>query len=445
MTTHFVISDLHLGMGHLADGHTWHPLEDFRAEADAAFDRLLARMAKENADELIINGDWIDFLQLEPFAYQDSLYSKNGQRLGWTEEESLEKLENCKAANAHKDFFDKLGDFLRAGAKLTVMLGNHDPDLFWPKVQEEIRKLLQPAEREQVEFVRTFVRRGTAHVEHGNQHCSPENRFQDPENIFHQCVSDGKVRFEMVWGSIFVMEFFNSLEQAHPYADKIKPTASAVWLGIKNGWIDGEAGGKFVKFLKGAGIPWHSLAELLVEQRRSPKELIRSIKDKKLSNQLLQVYNADPEFRKEFDEEIAQTPDEEWKSINTPDNDPPVGLDELTPASDEATVTLGLFRDDVEFRGVRRLLKQMGVAQVIFGHTHTEIDGGGAHVLIKNYYNTGTWMRRLDLKKKENRELLKNVTAEDLKRDELFESNIVAARIEVDNGSTTVSLEQITH
>jgi UDP-2,3-diacylglucosamine pyrophosphatase LpxH len=431
-------------MGRLADGRTWHPLEDFRAEADAAFDKLLARMVKEKADELIINGDWIDFLQLEPFAYQDSLYSKNGQRLGWAEEESLEKLESCKAAHAHKEFFDKLGDFLKTGAKLTVMLGNHDPDLFWPKVQEELHVVLQPPERTQVEFVRTFVRRGTAHVEHGNQHCSPENKFQDPENIFHQCVSDGKVRLEMVWGSIFVMEFFNWLERTHPYADKIKPTVSAVWLGIKNGWINGEAGGKFMKFLKGAGIPWRSLTELLSEQRRSPKELIQSIKDKKLSNRLFQIYNADPEFRKAFDEEVARTSDEDWKSINTPDNDPSVGLDELTPALDESSPTLGLFRDDVEFRSVRRLLRQTGVEQVVFGHTHTEIDGGGAGALVKNYYNTGTWIRRLDLKKKENRELLKTVTAEDLKRDELFESNIVVARIEVENGSTTVSMEQVT-
>jgi UDP-2,3-diacylglucosamine pyrophosphatase LpxH len=431
-------------MGRLKDGTGWYPLEDFREDAEAAFDQLLDLMERERADELIINGDWIDFLQLEPFAYTVDLYTEAGRRLGWTEGESLQKLESCKAAHAHLSFFQKLRDFLRGGRKVTVMLGNHDPDLFWPKVQAELRDLLRPPREELLEFVRTHVRRGTAHIEHGNQHGSPENRFQDPLNIFHRCWSDGLERLEMVWGSIFVMEFFNELEQTHPYADKIKPTLSAVWLGLSNGWLDRALAAKFVKFLKGAGVPWRSLGEMLSDRGRDPKDIIRSIRDKKLARELLEIYNRDTGFREALRVELERTGTEEWASINTLGNDPPVTLDELTPTDEETSITLGLFRQDAEIRAAKRLLVQSKVEHVIFGHTHTEMDGAGPNAVIENYYNTGTWIRRLDLKKSENRQLMRTISKDDLKRDEIFESRIMTALVELgESGQTQVSLIQI--
>jgi len=92
-------------MGRLNDG-SWHKLEDFMY--DEQFKRYLDFIARDGGDELIINGDWIDFLQLEPFAYQAGLFSEDGHQLGWTEDDSLKKLEKCVAANAHKPFFDDL-------------------------------------------------------------------------------------------------------------------------------------------------------------------------------------------------------------------------------------------------------------------------------------------------------------------------------------------------
>jgi UDP-2,3-diacylglucosamine pyrophosphatase LpxH len=441
MTRHFVISDLHLGMGRLENGD-WHPLEDFKS--DAAFGKFLGFVEQEQADELIINGDWIDFLQLEPFAYSKGLFAENGQRLGWTEEESLQKLESCRAAHAHKEFFDYLRDFLKAGRKVTVIMGNHDPDIFWPRVQVELRNLLRPPKPGRLEFIRTFVRRGTAHIEHGNQHCSPENKFQDPKKIFHPSKGDGEERLEMIWGSIFVMEFFNSLERTHPYADKIKPTESALWLGIKNRWVNGEIVALFVKFLRGAGIPFGTITNLLSEQRKQPIELIKGIKDKRIARELLEIYGESPEFKKSFDEEIGLTAQEEWKSINAPSNDPPVSLDELTPTVAEESRTLGLFREGAEFRGARKLLKQDSVSQVIFGHTHMEIDGADPKAKVKNYFNTGTWIKNLDLKKGENRESLENITMDDLKKDELFELRLMTAVIDVNKDShANVSLQRI--
>src|SRR5580765_7777197 len=112
MSRHYVISDLHLGMGKLPD-QSWHPLEDFRS--DAAFKSFLDFLEDDDAEELIINGDWLDFMQLEPYAYTPDFFSVDGHRLGWTEEDSLQKLENCR--KAHAGFFSDLSSFIAANKK----------------------------------------------------------------------------------------------------------------------------------------------------------------------------------------------------------------------------------------------------------------------------------------------------------------------------------------
>jgi len=178
---HYVISDLHLGMGRLKDDR-WHPPEDFMY--DARFKRYLDFIENDGGDELIINGDWIDFMQLEPYAYHPGLFSEDGHQLGWTQEDSKQKLENCVAANAHKAFFDDLRSFLaNAKVRLCILMGNHDPDLFWPEVQQRVRDLLGASDRSKLQFVPQSIARGSAHIEHGNQYCSPENRFYNPANI----------------------------------------------------------------------------------------------------------------------------------------------------------------------------------------------------------------------------------------------------------------------
>ena len=444
MTRHYVISDLHLGMGRRDDG-SWHPLEDFKS--DELFGRYLNFISDDGGDELIINGDWIDFHQLEPFAYPEQrLFSADGHRLGWTEADSLKKLESCKAAGAHKKFFDDLGHFLRTtGKKLIIVMGNHDPDLFWLLMQAEVRSLLGPREEGQLEFVQTSLLCGTAHVEHGNQHCSPENKFYNPNNIFHLGAAGDVARLEMVWGTIFVMEFFNKIEEAFPYADNIKTQSRALWLGIKNGWVGGDMAAKFVKFIWGAGIPWGSLsANVLSDQPQSPEELIAGIADPEISRELFERYDGNPDFRSRFDEEIAQTAAEEWEAVNAPNHQRPVTDEQLTPAVDDEASRLGLVRDEPEFRGASELLGGPGVEYVVFGHTHSEIDGSDPKAVVANYFNTGSWVNSLDLSKRENRERLKNITGEDLQRDDLFELRLRQAVIDVDDdGRTSVELRPI--
>lgn len=432
MTRHYVISDMHLGMGRRADGE-WHPLEDFKS--DDAFKEFLDLAEDGGADELIINGDWIDFTQLEPLAYRMDLFSEEGLRLGWTEEESVSKLESCLAG--HRGLFDDLRHFMASGKRVTILQGNHDPELFWAGVQEKLRGVLSPPRHEHLQFVATSVRRGGAHIEHGHQHCSPENKFIDPENVFHHCTLDNRMRVELPWGSVFVMEFFNPLEEGLPFADNIKPTSRAIWLGIRNGWVGGRTAAKFMKFLLGVGLPWGALAANVLKARRPPEDLIQTINDETIRQELGEVYDRDRVFRREFDEEVLGSTDEEWRGINSSPQQP-VTIEDLVPPVNPASRTLGVFRDgDPELRGAKKLLRQEGVRQVIFGHTHTEIDGALPDVRVRNYFNTGSWVNSMDMKDPRKRARLQNITPADLRDDELFDVRLTAALVEVGEGDRT--------
>lgn len=439
MTRHYVISDTHLGMGRRAGGG-WHPLEDFKS--GNAFKKFLDAAEDDGVDELIINGDWIDFTQLEPLAYKMDLFSEEGLRLGWTEEESVHKLENCLAG--HRGVFDDLRHFLAAGKRLTILQGNHDPELFWGRVQDKLRGVLSPPQGDQLQFVATSVRRGSAHIEHGHQHCSPENKFADPENVFYRCTLDNRTRVELPWGSVFVMEFFNPLEESLPFADNIKPTSRAVWLGIRNGWVGGRTAAKFMKFLLGVGLPWGAVAANVLTARRPPEELIQTINDESVRQELGEVYDRDPGFRREFDEEVMSSTEEEWRAINSP-RQQPVTIDDLEPPVNPAAGVLGLFRDgDPEIRGARKLLGGEDVRQVIFGHTHTELDGALADARVRDYFNTGSWVNSLDMKDPRKRARLQSVTREDLSDEEMFDVRLTAAIVEVsEDGRTEVTLIRI--
>src|SRR5262245_25159176 len=122
---HYVISDLHLGMG--KKNGDLHPLEDF--DSDAAFAKFL-EIVSENNGQLIINGDWIDFLQLEPLPSVGSRKTVEGIPLGWSAQEALVRLETC--LTTHCEHFKQVEDYLKRGGSLIVMQGNHDADWFFP-------------------------------------------------------------------------------------------------------------------------------------------------------------------------------------------------------------------------------------------------------------------------------------------------------------------------
>src|SRR5690348_13122263 len=118
MTYHAVLSDLHWGEGK--------HLEDFaRGREFVGFVDYVSAQGRKHGGcaELIINGDFIDFLRVAPFGPHP-----------WRK--ATDKLE--RAYQAHEPEFRSLSRFIEAGHRLVILVGNHDFELFFPEVQARL-------------------------------------------------------------------------------------------------------------------------------------------------------------------------------------------------------------------------------------------------------------------------------------------------------------------
>jgi UDP-2,3-diacylglucosamine pyrophosphatase LpxH len=137
-----VVSDLHLG-------------EDLRPGGTAvSYLRHLVRLERELEEflkhhtanrldgrpwRLVVNGDMVDFMSMkilpepeqegERVHPEDRLYG-----LGWSERAAQKKME--RVIVRHQSVFRALGDFVRAGNELAIVVGNHDVEFHYAAVQQ---------------------------------------------------------------------------------------------------------------------------------------------------------------------------------------------------------------------------------------------------------------------------------------------------------------------
>src|SRR5258706_1830715 len=168
-----VISDLHLASGQL---------DDFDPEIEDALVEFLGQVSSERREtELVINGDFLDFVQAAPWQSQEfESETPAGLPLCFTESQSLQKLETI--LDAHSKTFAALSRLLKSEniQRLTILPGNHDADLFWPKVRAEItRCLVQEPERTKLQF----------HLEQAYQPASRPDLWIEPGHQRDPCNS----------------------------------------------------------------------------------------------------------------------------------------------------------------------------------------------------------------------------------------------------------------
>jgi UDP-2,3-diacylglucosamine pyrophosphatase LpxH len=257
-----VISDLHLSEGRDAKSGKFSKNEDFFSGEE--FERFLsyyqdARRWNGAKWHLIVNGDFLDFLQV--IDTEDSSPSGShgpdgqGRGLPCGEQETVRKL--AVIAGGHRLFFESLAGFVAAGNLLTVIKGNHDVEFHYRGVRETFlaelkaafsrRQNRDPDWRKDRKIENVGV--GTVHfsdwfyfekdllwVEHGNRY--------EGFNSFKYWLSplmpeipkwDSKRRNEidLPFGSLFVRYLFNRIESVEPFADNIKPATKFVWWLIR--------------------------------------------------------------------------------------------------------------------------------------------------------------------------------------------------------------------
>lgn len=208
-----VISDLHLGKGtHLENGGI-NSLEEFYfGEKLIEFLQYYSSGSyKEYEVELIINGDFLNFLQVD---YRGHFLTVI------TESISLDVLKSI--LRGHDRVFKAMAEFASKGNNsITYIVGNHDQCMLWPACRAHFNSVIgKPVRYKNIVYYFDGV-----HVEHGHMH-EAANRM-DPKKFFLKKDLAEPI-LNLPFGSHFFVELVLKVKQKYPHVDKIRPFSKMI-------------------------------------------------------------------------------------------------------------------------------------------------------------------------------------------------------------------------
>ncbi|MBD3305323.1 hypothetical protein GF339_03095 [candidate division KSB3 bacterium] len=384
----FIISDLHLGDGR-QEG-----LEDFDHHAAENFVNFFREVAALGGVKVILNGDFIDFPQI-----QLNEKSASPQRfLGTTEAESTARLQHAMAG--HPDEFHALEEFLaREGNELLLITGNHDVDLCW---DQTLRTLMQRIGATEENFKTGIAyREGGVYVTHGHQY-SDDNQIDVPINFTFN-------RLNSCWGTLFVEHFFNRIEAQYPLLDNARPMWKAALSALlyEDLLVTGQFAAELLMFVKNFRVPLrdYAISALLGWQPKT-----RSLREKNVENlvagvqidalrEKLQALRHQPEFRQGFDATLQDLDNTQWdRLLSGVDSHEQDVQDLLLNGESSHPQSRSFFSSTDNYQQAARCIAryQPAIRVVVMGHTHVGIDakllqaeGSGRTFL---YFNSGTWV-----------------------------------------------------
>ncbi|MFK8138909.1 MAG: metallophosphoesterase [Bdellovibrionales bacterium] len=228
-----VISDLHLCEAHITDptNPLWKKFKTKQFFFDDIFQDFLediSRDAKIKSDELridpsielVLNGDIFDFDSVTKLPdsppYKMSWLERN-RGLHPEEPKSVFKI-RCILED-HDVFVEALREFIIAGNKLVIVVGNHDVELLYPGVQSEILKFLNLSmeEKTRVRFTPWFyISNEDTLIEHGHQY-DPYCICQNP---IHPMVRQfNRVELRLPFGNLASRYMINGMGFFNPHVD----------------------------------------------------------------------------------------------------------------------------------------------------------------------------------------------------------------------------------
>lgn len=388
--TKIIVSDLHLGAGSFGGKN---PLEDFRSDEEfRGF--LLALRAESEATgrpmDLVINGDFIEFLQVPavPLSEYDPsrVYPEEAFR---STRESDCVLRTDLVIAGHPAVFEALGAFLSESPRRTVTIvkGNHDIPLHWPGVQERIRRAMGATgpRAPLLTFAARFFYQDGVYVEHGNQYRDPLNsleNFEDPEDPQRP----GHLRMPV--GSRFVIEFYNRIEYEKWWVDAVKPITAliAYGLALETGFA-----------LKALGALLAALPEMLFRPYAAPGPASLDMLRQGKTEEVLRSWEEDPAFRRALNQSLdavlrdwgpaPAVPRRRWTSLRETWLRLQMLLRPRRAFLERGRDISRRFSDGLADEA-RRILREHGMPVVVFGHTH---DARWDEFPEGVYLNSGTW------------------------------------------------------
>ena len=208
----FIISDLHLG----GDGDFQMCPPKGRSRLSDFIDYITSVHRSGVNVHLVLNGDIVDFLAEKEFTS-----FTNDDRT------ASDKLRNI--IRGSKAVWEGLAELVESGARLTIMLGNHDVELSLPGPR---RLLLDTVGGDRVSFIydNEALVVGPVLIEHGN-------RYDDWNTVSHGAMRairsamsrrEEPIEYYGPAGSQLVAKVMNPLKERYPFVDLLKPETSGV-------------------------------------------------------------------------------------------------------------------------------------------------------------------------------------------------------------------------
>lgn len=202
------LGDIEMGAGNLTD--------DFIS--DNALSELIEELGRRpHPVDLVLNGDTFDFLRAPYFKENQLVYPRH-----ITEEISLAKLRLIY--HAHYKVFEALKKFTKIKRhRLFFVIGNHDYDLVYRKVQKKIKTLL--GNHKNIYFLRRYRHYGV-YIEHGQQY-----DFLNRIN-FNKLFLNYKREsiLNLSWVSFGLISTFMHLKEEHPFIERVFPRPTLLSL-----------------------------------------------------------------------------------------------------------------------------------------------------------------------------------------------------------------------
>jgi len=203
-----IVSDMHLGKGKILSNGSVNKLEEFFFGEKFAelLDYYSTGQFRDYEIELIINGDFLNFLQVDYRGHFLTVF---------TEEVSLSIMKEI--IEGQPEAFKALRKFAqRPGCQITYIVGNHDQAMLWPKLRSYFNEIVGVPVRFK-SIVHFF---DGVHVEHGHMY-EAANRI-NPKKFFLK--KDLPVPIlNLPFGSHFFVDFVMKIKEKHPHIDKIRP------------------------------------------------------------------------------------------------------------------------------------------------------------------------------------------------------------------------------
>ncbi len=236
--TVYVISDLHIG-GAYPDKDALHDERKrgfrmmTRVAELASFIRHLANLPAAPPVELVINGDFVDFLaeELGSGGELDEAAAPQWSAFRAGRGEALAAFRAIVARD--QDLFTALRELLAAGKALTILLGNHDLELCLPDVRAELERELGPGTLRFLDDDQALDL-GDVLIDHGN--------LFDPANVVdHDKLRVLRAVYSRGWfdqlddiftppaGSKLVAEVMNPIKIAYGFVDLLKPESEPLF------------------------------------------------------------------------------------------------------------------------------------------------------------------------------------------------------------------------